>query len=146
LGPVFYGLWGVLHIIGALVLWQQLSAGGAPAVLATIGSGVPPVDVPVVSSDLLKAVLAYYTWHIFWAGLAVLGVAVKLNWQNRRAGYWFNLLVVGLIDLGLVLLLIVPGYMAVTDGGLGLALFLPAVIFSTMGRLNQRRLPDLLPI
>jgi hypothetical protein len=89
--------------------------------------------LPSVFGGLIDPVLAYYAWQIFWIGLLVLGVSIWLNWKNSRTGYWLNLVVVGAVDLGLILTLVAPGYMALADGGLGLALFLPAAIFSTIG-------------
>ncbi|MEZ4659989.1 MAG: hypothetical protein R2911_20730 [Caldilineaceae bacterium] len=46
---------------------------------------------------------------------------------------------VSAVDLGLVAMLMVPGHMAWSDGGLGVALWLPAVLFSTVGRLGEKR-------
>jgi hypothetical protein len=137
IGAVFYILWGLLHIAGGVVLLQQLAADGATKALATIGSAVPPVDLPIISGGVTAAVLAYYAWNILCIGLLVLVVGVKLNWNNSRMGYWLNLAVVGAVDLGLIFTLLAPGYMALADGGLGLALWLPAAIFSTIGLLHH---------
>lgn len=68
IGAVFYGLWGLLHIIGGLALWQQLAAGGSKAVLASLGSALPPAEIPAISGNLSEAVLAFFAWN--WVGLA----------------------------------------------------------------------------
>lgn len=136
IGAIFYSLWGLLHIAGGAVLLQTLSAEGATGVLATIGSAVPAAELPVISGGVTAAVLAYYAWNILWIGLFVLVVGVRLNWKNSTTGYWLNLAVVSAVDLGLAFILLAPGYMALSDGILGLALWLPAVIFSTIGLLT----------
>jgi len=41
---------------------------------------------------------------------------------------------VGATDLSLLAALLLPGYMAWSDGGIGLTLFVLALIFSTLGR------------
>jgi hypothetical protein len=137
IGAVFYVLWGLLHIAGGAVLLQTLSAKGATAVLATIGSAVPPAELPLISGGVTGAILAYYAWNILWVGLLVVVVGVRLNWHNNRMGYWLNLAIVSAVDLGLTYTLLAPGYMAPTDGGLGLALWLPAAIFSSIGLFNH---------
>jgi hypothetical protein len=131
-GAVFYGLWGLLHIVGALALLLQLSAG-AGAVLATIGSATPAAEVPAMSGGLAEAVLAYYAWNLLWIGVLVTVVAVRFNWRNDPAGFWLNLVVVSAVDLGLVVTLVLPGHMALADGLMGIVLWLPAVFFSTWG-------------
>jgi hypothetical protein len=38
-------------------------------------------------------------------------------------GYWFNLVIVGAADIGLIIFLLAPGYMAIADGIPGPALW-----------------------
>ncbi|MCB9079377.1 MAG: hypothetical protein H6631_17380 [Anaerolineaceae bacterium] len=146
IGAIFYSLWALLHIVGAAALLQQLAGEGATAFLATVGSATPAAEIPAVSGRVIHSVLAYYAWHLLWVGLLVLVVAIWLNWRNSRAGYWLNLAVTGAIEFGLIVTLLLPGTMALTDGGLGLALWLPAVIFSTIGVFNLPALAERRPL
>lgn len=138
LGAICYALWGLLHIIGAAVLLLQATDAGATTVFATIGSATPASALPQLSSTLADAVLGYYAWNLLWIGAFVLVVAVTLNWRNHRLGYWLNLVVVSAVDLGLVLFLLAPAHMALADGLMGVALWLPALLFSTIGLVVQR--------
>ncbi len=133
IGAVFYVLWGLLHIVGGGALLLQAFNEGATAVLTTIGSNVPAVEVPTIASDLTTAVLAYYAWNILWIGVLVTIVGGRLNWQNSRMGYWLNLAVVSIVDGGLLIMLVFPGYMALADGMVGVVLWIPALVFSTIG-------------
>lgn len=141
LGAICYALWGLLHIVGAAVLLLQATDAGATTVFATIGSATPASALPQLSSTLADAVLSYYAWNLLWIGGFVLVVAIRLNWRNSPTGFWLNLVVVSAVDLGLVVLLVTPGYMALADGMLGVALWLPAVLFSTIGLLARRTVP-----
>lgn len=132
-GAVCYALWGILHIVGASVLLLQLASGSTADALATIGSATPAAALPTPSDGLTAAVLGYYAWNLLWIGGFVLVVAIRLNWQNSAMGYWLNLTVVSAVDLGLVVALVAPGHMALADGLLGVALWLPATFFSTVG-------------
>lgn len=137
IGAVFYMLWGLLHIIGGVALLQTLSTEGVKGALATLGSAVLTAELPVISGGVTGAVLAFFAFNWVWIGLLVLIVAVRLNWHNSNVGYWLNLAVAGAADLGLIVILLGPGYMAVSDGWVGPLLWLLAVIFSTTGLLNR---------
>lgn len=135
IGAIFYVLWGLLHIVGASALLWQAFNEGATAVLASIGSNTPINEIPILASELTTAVLAYYAWNLLWVGLFVAFVGGRFNWHNSRMGYWLNLVVVSAVDGGLVLLVLLPGHMAWSDGMLGVSLWIPAVVFSTIGLL-----------
>lgn len=139
IGALFYILWGILHVVGGAVLLQQLSAGGATGMLAVIGSAVPAEALPSIAGGLTGAVLGFHAWNIIWFGIFALIVGVVLNWRNSRTGYWLNLFVVGAADLGLIVALLVPGYMALSDGLLGPTLWLLAAVFSTIGLLQGKK-------
>lgn len=141
IGAVLYILWGLLHIAGGAVLLQTLSAGGVVGVLASLGSAVPEAELPVINGGVTAAVLAFFAWNWVWIGLLVLVVGVRLNWHNSRTGYWLNMFVAGAADLGLIVTLLAPGTMAVSDGWPGPLLWLLAAIFSTLGLLNQDAWP-----
>lgn len=134
-GAVIYILWGLLHVLGGVSLLQQLATEGAPGALATLGSAVPGADLPTFSDEVTVAVLAFFAFNWVWIGLLVAVVAVRLNWKNGRVGYWLNLAVAGAADLGLILFLVAPGLMALSDGWPGPLLWLLAAVFSTMGLL-----------
>ncbi|MEZ4708675.1 MAG: hypothetical protein R3A44_15815 [Caldilineaceae bacterium] len=138
IGAIFYALWGLLHIVGAGVLMLQAYTVGGATVLAAIGSATPAAAIPQFESELLAAVLAYYAWNLVWIGAFVLVVAIRSNWRNDATGYWLNLIVVSAVDLGLVAMLMIPGHMAWSDGGLGVALWLPAILFTTLGQLGRK--------
>ena len=132
IGAIFFALWGLLHVFGAAVLIQQARQGASLA-LSTIGSATAAADIPPIGSGLTASVLAYYAWNLLWVGLLVIVIAVKFNWQNNPLGFWLNSVIVSAVDLGLIVLLIAPGYMAVSDGMLGILLWLPALLFSAIG-------------
>jgi hypothetical protein len=137
-GAIFYILWGLLHIAGGAALLQQLSAEGVTGALASLGSAVPSAELPSISGGVVAAVLAFFAWNWLWIGLLVLVVGVTLNWKNNRLGYWLNLAVVSAADLGLIITLLIPGYMAVVDGMPGIVLWIPAAVFSTVGLVSDR--------
>lgn len=133
IGAIFFMLWGLLHIVGAGVLLWSVPNEGASSVLSIIGSALPPQSAPPTPEALVGAILAYYAWNLIWIGGLVLVVGAMYNWRNSRPGYWLNLTVVSAADIGLIYLLLLPGYMAWSDGMMGIALWLPAALFGAWG-------------
>lgn len=54
--------------------------------------------------------------NILWIGLLVSTIGLTLNWRNSRVGYLLNLGMVGATDLALLAALLLPGFMAWSDG------------------------------
>ena len=129
-------LWGALHIgAGAAVLYR-LWVKGATEALALIGSAVPVEALPHDLGGVASGVLAQHAWDLAVFGVFALVVGAALNWRNSRSGYWLNLGVVSGADLGFIFAILVPGYIRLVDGLWGPALWLLAVIFSTIGLLT----------
>ena len=138
IGAIFYILWGVLHVIIGAVLFYKLSTVGNYGVMATTGSAVPPEQIPRISSALLDGILTQYAWNVLWPGLFAIGVAF-MNWKNSLFGYWYNLIVITLVDSGFACAILLPGYITLRDGLPGPIFWFLAVIFSTLGILKNPR-------
>lgn len=82
-------------------------------------------------------VFAFHSFNIICLGVLSIFAAIFLNWKNSRTGYWLNLVIVGFADLGLILFMVTPGVMQISDAWIGPALFLVAVLFSTLGRFSS---------
>lgn len=78
-------------------------------------------------------------WNMFWISVAVIVIAVAYNWKNRPLGYWANLTIVSLADLGYIFAVVAPGYAPLPWGLMGPAIWLIAAIFSTIGILARER-------
>lgn len=131
-GAVCYGLWGLLHIAGGLLQISTLRQGGGGALTALISSATaadPAVDVPTATAAFMGMGAA----NIVVVGALVLAMSFR-TWRNDGVAYWTNLLVAGGLDLTLVGFLLAPGIMAWADGLIGLALFIPAAILTTVAR------------
>lgn len=130
IGAVFYLLWGVIHIIGgSTILFQEDSS----LQIAMQATAIPFGEFQEYSNGALHGILSYHAFNIVWFGAFAIIIAVLYNWKNNSFGYWLNLLVLGVIELGLLFFLLIPGYMSWSDGGIGLSLFLIAAVFSTIG-------------
>lgn len=133
IGAVFFVLWGILHIVGGAAMLQTLSTDGATGYLALLATALPAAALPSVPEGVATGVFAFHGYNLVWLGFVSLLIGVLLNWKNSVAGYWINLAVVSFADIGLIVFMILPGYMRPVDGAAGPVLWLLAGAFGGMG-------------
>lgn len=71
-------------------------------------------------------------------GSQAIGVGAILNWRNSRAGYWINLVPLGVVDAAFIAIMVIPGHIDLVGGLSGPALWLIAAIASTVARRRDR--------
>ncbi|HVO42608.1 MAG TPA: hypothetical protein VMT34_08295 [Aggregatilineales bacterium] len=113
IGAIFYIAWGLLHLYAAFLVYKLGKRQTAGMVQGRIYQSV---------------------WNLAAFAFAVIAVAVVYNWFNNPVGYWLNLALTGVTDVGFILFVVVPGYLPLWPGLLGPALWILAVIFSTLGQ------------
>lgn len=138
IAAVVYMLWGAIHILGGAAMMSASMQG--PNIFLQMLSGNAN-DVFGAVQDRLGVqatteVFAFHSFNIIWLGALAIAVALFLNWKNYRVGYWVNLAIVGFADLGLILFMVVPGVMKISEAWIGPALFAIAIFFSTFARLR----------
>ncbi len=112
IGAILYGIWSVLHIVAAFQGFQ-------------LGAGLEP--------GLVQGKINQGAWDLLFIALAGMSIAVKYNWKNSMFGYWLNLLIVSIADIGFIIFVLLPGYVDVFPGILGPVFWISAAIFSTFG-------------
>ena len=113
IGATFYIAWGLLHLYAAFQV-SKLGKRQKPG---------------MVQGRIYQSV-----WNLAALAVAVIAVAAVYNWFNNPAGYWLNLALTSVTDVGFILFVLVPGYLPLWPGLLGPALWILAVIFSTLGQ------------
>lgn len=142
IAAILYLLWGVIHIAGGAVMLNA-SSTGADAFLQLLtgnaSAGLIATSSAQTGPGLLATskVFAFHSFNLIWLGLLASVIAVRLNWKNSSFGHWLNLAIVGFADLGLILFMVLPGVIRLSDAWIGPALLIPAFAFSTLGRFQQ---------
>lgn len=132
-GAIAFGLWGALHIVG-----------GATILAATTFSG-PEAGYAFYSLDAASlpeatgAILAYFSYLLIISGVAAAIIAWRFNWQNSEPGLAANTALILAVEFGLILFLLVPGHLSVTDALPGFILFAAAAI---LGGIACRKEPS----
>lgn len=110
IGSIIYVLWGILHIVAAFkvyMLGQSLESG------------------------MIQGRIFQDAWNLlFFASFGIV-VAIKYNWHNSKLGYYLNLVVVSVGDIGFIIFMLIPGYIPVVPGALGPLLWFLALALST---------------
>ena len=113
IGAIFYIAWGLLHLYAAF----QVSKLGKRH-----------------KAGMVQGRIYQSVWNLAAVAVAVIVVAVVYNWVNHRVGYWLNLALTSVTDVGFLLFVVVRRYLPLWPGLLGPALWVLALIFSTLGQ------------
>ena len=138
LGAIFYILWGIMHaMFGAQIILLNMKHS-AYAVIQSIYADTGPVTTPEKLGSVIGAIMNQHGWNLLWFGVFAAVVGAFFNWRNSISGYWYNLAVVSLADIGFIVAVLIPGYVSPMVGIWGPILWVLAVIFSTMGIMRAK--------
>ena len=112
IGAFLYIAWGLLHLYAAFQVYKLGNRQAAGMVQGRIYQGA---------------------LNLAFFAVAVGVVAVVYNWNNSPAGYWLNLIMTSVTDIGFIVFVLAPGYLPLRPGLLGPALWILALSFSTVG-------------
>ena len=136
-GAIFYLLWGLLHVAGGMLMLSASSVDLGSYLQVLMGKQSALADITTnnaAATSATQQVFAYHAFNLTWLGVLVSVIAIVSNWKNQSTGFWVNLALVGLIDLGLIVYMVVPGVIPSSDPWwLGPVLYGFAVFFSAVG-------------
>jgi hypothetical protein len=136
IGAVSYALWGAIHVLGGTVLLLAALEGPERFLSAQTSFELTPGALAVQEDvrTAMSGVFAFHAFNLLWLGLLALAVAIRANWEGSATGYWLNLAVVGFTDLGLLLFIVRPGVISLSEAWIGPLLLALALVFSTLAR------------
>ena len=109
IGATLYLLWGILHVKAAIATYQ-------------LGATLEP--------GLVQGRVYQDAWNLVFFAISVSVIAVLLNWRNSRLGFWLNLGIASVTDIGFIVHVLAPGYLPIIPGIAGPVLWVLAVIFT----------------
>ncbi len=121
-GAVFFILWGIIHVIGGGAI--LFAAAESPAQgFAIYGAHSDTY------TELAGNVLSYLAFGFVWIAVLVTYIGVRYNWSNSQSGLALNTVLVGMTDIGLIVFLVLPGFLSWGEASPGLLLFTGGVVF-----------------
>ena len=115
IGSILYVFWGLLHVFAAIQVYK-------------LGSSIEP--------GIVQGRIFQDSWNLMFFAMSAIVVAVIFNWKNSLLGYWLNLAIVSVGDVGFIVTILLPGYIPLIPGIIGPGLWVVALVFSTLGVLN----------
>jgi hypothetical protein len=113
IGAILYLAWALLHINAAFQVYKLGSRQRAGMVQGRIYQS---------------------SWNLAFLAVAVIVIALVYNWFNNPLGYWLNLVLTSVTDIGFILFVVARRYLPLRLGLVGPVLWILAVIFSTLGQ------------
>lgn len=135
-GSISYILWGVMHAMIGIQILVINTGQSTYDVITTLYRDSGMVSTPLQLGSVIGAIMTQHAWNLLWFGVFAIVVGAVWNWRNSRVGYWANLAVVSLADIGFIVAILIPGYINFWMGIWGPILWILAAIFSTMGLRN----------
>jgi hypothetical protein len=117
-GSIFYLLWAALHFQAA---YGVVRLGGSTA------------------ASMIQGRLYQDAWTLFFAAGVVAFFSLIIIWRNWTLGYWLNLGVAGITDVGFIFLILIPRYAPLWPGLQGPLAWIIGLAFSTAALLLARR-------
>ncbi len=111
IGAILYVLWGLLHIKAAIATYQ-------------LGATLEP--------GMVQGRVYQDAWNLVFFAISVSVIAILLNWRNSRPGFWLNLTIASVTDIGFIIHILMPGYFPMNPGIAGPVLWIFAVIFTAI--------------
>ncbi len=119
IGAILYLVWGLLHVKAAIATYQ-------------LGATLEP--------GIVQGRVYQDAWNLVFFAIAVSAIAILLNWRNSRLGFWLNLGIASITDIGFIIHILVPGHFPVIPGIIGPVLWVFAVIFTATAIRNSDRI------
>lgn len=123
ISAVIFMLWGIIHILGGAGMVASLS-DGPTAYLDMIASGPASqgLSAAMVLPGEIVNVMGYHGFNLALLGAVAVFTGVG-QWKGSRLAFWTSVTLVGLVDAGLAIYMILPGYMTWGTASPGLFLF-----------------------
>jgi hypothetical protein len=108
---VSYVIWGIVHFQAAYAGYQH------------------DFSLPL---SMAQGGVLQDAWNLAFFAIFASAMAIVFNWQNNRWGYWINLGVVGMAEMGFIFYVLVPGHIPLWPGLLGPVFWLSGLAFSSL--------------
>lgn len=116
-GALAYVIWALLHFQAAWSVYQ-------------LGESMP--------EGMERGRVLQDAWNLLWFSIIAILAAAGLNWRNDIRGWWINLAVVSVADLGFIVFVLMPGYVPMWPGLAGPLFWILALALSSLA-LRQAR-------
>ena len=111
LSAVLWVIWGLVHMLAGILVMTADAAAGFQAIADAISPNLLEGDYhPAVGG-----ILNQHGWNLFWGGIVTIVGAVFI-WRRNLTAIWVTGMVGGLLDVGYLVFVDIPGYVKFFPG------------------------------
>ena len=115
LGAISYVVWALLHVIAALSVYH-------------LGQTMP--------GTIAQGRVFQDAWNLACFSISGIGVSLTMNWHNDACGYWINLAIISVADIGFIAFVLIPGYVPIWPGLAGPLFWIIGLLLTSTARLQ----------
>lgn len=110
---VLWVVWGLVHMLAGVIVLSSDATGGFQG----IADAVAPELLEANYHAAVGGILNQHGWNLLWGGLVTLVGAIFI-WRANMTAIWVTAMVGGLLDLGYLMFVDLPGYVRFVPGTL----------------------------
>lgn len=130
---VLWIVWGLVHMLAGVIIIPADATGGFQAIADAVNPEVLVADYhPAVGG-----ILNQHGWNLLWGG-GVTFIGAIFIWRQNRTAIWVTGLVGGLLDIGYLIFVDIPGYVLFVPGTVMTIVSGSAIILSFWVWLSNR--------
>lgn len=130
---ILWVVWGLVHMLAGFIILSSDAAGGFQAIADAVDPESLALDYPAA----VGGVLNQHGWNLGWGGLAT-SVGAVFIWRGNFTAIWVTGLIGGLLDVGYLAFVDLPGYARFAPGTVMTIVSATAVALSVWVWLTER--------
>lgn len=111
IAAVLWIVWGLVHMLAGVIIIPADASGGFQA----IADAVDPQLLEGEYHPAVGGILSQHGWNLLWGG-AVTVIGAVFIWRQNFTAIWVTGMVGGLLDLGYLIFVDIPGYVLFVPG------------------------------
>ncbi|MEO0962358.1 MAG: hypothetical protein AAFY01_08020 [Pseudomonadota bacterium] len=133
IAAILWVIWGAVHMLAGLLVIPADTAGGFQA----IADAVAPELLEAAYHPAVGGILDQHGWNLLWGGAVTLIGAVFI-WRQNLTAVWVVGMVGGLLDVGYLVFVDIPGYVNFVPGTVMTMVSASAITLSFWAWLSNR--------
>ncbi|MEL6508007.1 MAG: hypothetical protein AAFR29_10240 [Pseudomonadota bacterium] len=106
-------IWGLVHVLAGIIVVSS----GASAGFAAIADAIEPSVLAADYHPAVTGILHQHGWNLLWGGVVTI-IGAVLIWRGNGTAIWVTAMVGGLLDVGYLAFVDIPGFVHFFPGTL----------------------------
>lgn len=108
---VLWVIWGLVHMLAGIIVIPADASSGFAAIADAVAAEALTADY----HPAVNGILDQHGWNLLWGGSATMVGAIFI-WRRNFTAIWVTGMIGGLLDLGYLIFVDIPGYVNFVPG------------------------------